>query len=55
MELLVPKKSFFFCESYLISFIHITDTERNNMDKIAESSYKTYRVHRSSSIVGIAN
>jgi len=37
----------------LISFIHITDTERNITRKIRDSCYKKYRVHRCIGNIGI--
>ena len=38
---------------FLISFIHITESERNITRKIGERCYKKYRVHPSSRKVGI--
>jgi len=37
----------------LISFIHITDIERNITCKDRENCYKKYRVHRCSVNIGI--
>jgi len=39
----------------LISFIHITETERNITRKIPECCCKKYRVHRCSGNIGITN
>jgi len=39
----------------LISFIHITVTERNITHKIRERFYKKYRFHRCSGKNGITN
>jgi len=37
----------------LISFIHITDTERNITRRFRESRYKKYRVYQCCGYIGI--